>query len=194
MCKPVFLIIGLLLLNVVYAQDTIAILARANVQKASELEVQRDKQRTIEIVRDSTTAVKHFNHFVMVGPGLWTAIKQVDYFKTIPESFLILTIPKFDANGERSGKEEVVGKILQKKEDFQALFTWLNNHYDLKTAAIVERNNTDNFLCWLYFAKIEEPVISVQSSKGRFIFKFAEQGLYFMELTDTLESNLTKTE
>ncbi len=184
MSKLLLLNICLLLVNFVNAQDTTAILAKAEVKKATEEEMKRDKERVLDIISSPENVKKHFNHFVLVGPELWAVIKEFDQFKRIPEGNLVLKVPKFEANGTWKTTKEVTGKVLQKEEDFQTLFTWLNNNFTLNHAAIVNRNNADDFLYWLYFAKIEEPIITVQNKITRLMFKFVDQGLFFIEISN----------
>lgn len=184
MGKLILLNICFLLAGFANAQDTTAILARAEVKKASEEVIKRDKERALDIISHPGSVKKHFNHFVLVGPELWAVIKEIDQFKNIPEGNLVLKVPKFEANGTWKTTKDVTGKVLQKEEDFQALFTWLNNNFNLNNAAIVNRNKADDFLYWLYFAKIEEPIITVQSKITRLMFKFVEQGLFFIEISN----------
>lgn len=158
--------------------------SKSRSKKASEEVIKRDKERALDIISHPGSVKKHFNHFVLVGPELWAVIKEIDQFKNIPEGNLVLKVPKFEANGTWKTTKDVTGKVLQKEEDFQALFTWLNNNFNLNNAAIVNRNKADDFLYWLYFAEIEEPIITVQSKITRLMFKFVEQGLFFIEISN----------
>lgn len=186
MYKTIFSISLLLNCLLTMAQDTTAILAKAEVKKATEQEMSKARENVSNIIKNPAAAKSSFNNFVIIGPNLWNIMKDVNSFKDIRDGNVILKVPVFENDGSWKVKKDVTGKLLQTEEDFLKLFTWLNESLDLKSATIVTRNQTDEFLLWLYFAKIEEPVIIVQNDKLklRLLFKFVEKGLFFIEMVN----------
>jgi hypothetical protein len=89
----------------------------------------------------------------------------------------------YDKKGKKNGLKEEKGKITQGKAQYQAVWKVLYSAFDLGSGKVVELNERDKFFCWQYFAKVEEPMIAIETSKGRLILQFSGESLLFIEST-----------
>jgi len=124
-----------------------------------------------------------FENFTIIGPKLWEKIQNEPEFKNLKTGNATFKIPSFDETGKIiETKQEAKGKILQDLGHYLALWTYIKTNYNLDKAQIVDMNNKDKFIFWLYFAKVEEPIITIQSDKARLILKYAKGKLFFIEI------------
>lgn len=164
------------------SQDTAAILSNATVLKASEEEKQFAISKTSLIIKDINQVAPLFENFTLIGSRLWNKIKNESDFKDIEGGNVTLKIPKFDEKGAFVAKQDVQGKLLQNIIPFLKLWTFIRKNYDLENCRIVDMNNKDRFIFWLYFAKIEEPIVSIQSEKARLIIKYVKGKIFFIDI------------
>jgi hypothetical protein len=166
-----------------HSQDTTAILDKAPRLPFSENEVQAAVDVTKQTIKNINTAGTLFDKFMIVGPRLWNKIKNENDFKNIEEGNVTFKVPRFDASGKWTSKEDVKGKALQDRVHYLKLWTYIKQNFNLEEMQVVDKNNKDKFIYWLYFAKIEEPVIAVQSDKARLMLSYTKGKLFFIELT-----------
>ena len=125
-----------------------------------------------------------FNSFLMIGTQLWNKLSAVPEFRDIENGNLSFKIP--DLQPDNSWKKTITspGKLIQDETDFKKIWSWIYEQLDLKNAKLSEVNAKDKFYLWLYFAKVEEPVVALQGGKGRLLLKISEGKLIFIELTE----------
>ena len=165
------------------AQDTVAILSKAQTISASSEDIQDAKDKTASIIADINNVPPLFERFIFIGGRFWNKLKAEPDFKDIENGNLTYKVPKFDADGNWSSKQDVQGKVLQNIIHYLKLWTYIKTNFDLDKAQIVEPTNTDKFILWLYFAKIEEPLVVVNSEKARLVLKYVKGKLFFIDIS-----------
>lgn len=180
-------IAGLLLLSLIrfqgIAQDTVAILNQAQTIVASREDIQEAKNKTASIIADINEVPSLFDKFIFIGGRLWDKLKTDENFKDIEGGNVTFKVPKFDADGNWSSKQDVQGKALQNTVHYLKLWTYIKTNLDLDKAQIVEATNSDKFILWLYFAKIEEPFVVFKSEKARLILKYVKGKIFFIDIS-----------
>jgi hypothetical protein len=97
-------------------------------------------------------------------------------------SHVIFKMPLYDAGGKETGMKEIVGRVFQRPEEFKLYWETLYRFFELEHATIVMNSNKEFFVSWLYFASIEEPMITLQTPQDRLLLQFAKGHLFFAEL------------
>lgn len=162
-------------------QDSLAIVNKATILSASEAELKEARQRTENLLKDVSNAEPLFGQFLIIGASLWDKIKDLPEFKNPELTNVIFKLPVLDANGQQVSKKDVTGKAIQDPEVHILLWKNLYLLFDLGKAVVTEMTTKDKFIYWLYFAKIEEPIIMVNSEKGRLLLKTVQGKLFFVE-------------
>ena len=165
------------------SQDTATILSKTPLLTATKEEMQNAIRSTELFIKDINQVAPLFEKFIIVGARLWGKIKDKSDFKDIENGNVTFKIPKFDTKGESVSKEDAQGKALQDIDDYLKLWTYIRMNYNLDKAQIVDENNKDKFIFWLYFAKIEEPLVTIQSDNARLILKYVKGKLFFIDIT-----------
>lgn len=167
------------------AQDTAAIVKATPVKAAAASSWQTARQESQKLVADSTYSDSIFGGFLlMVGPRLWDELKTNKELVDLGLGNLVLGVPVYNKKGKSTGIENVSGKITQGKDQYKAVWKYLYSTYDIKSGKVAELNQRDKFFCWQYFARIEEPIVIIETSKGRLMLQFTSKGdLLFIEST-----------
>jgi len=178
-----FLILISLASDLAMAQDTAAIVARAQILKASPDQLLEAEKNTRSFVESYDKASTFFNRFIFVGPKLWARIKNIPEFSRIKQGNMTFKVPRFEADGSWKKTVGIEGKAIQSLEDYENLWKYLHENFAIDSATLVDKNLTDKFIYWLYFAKVEESCLAVSNAKGRFLIQFADNKIFFIELT-----------
>jgi hypothetical protein len=165
-----------------FSQDTTAILNTAPRITASPEESRIAMSRVNSGIKNAEAADSMFSVFSLVGHQLWDKLKTDPSFKAMELSDVSFKIPSFDQSGREAGMTNVSGKVFQSASDFRKLWQWLYSNFDLSNAKITIPDQRDRYIFWLYFAKIEEPIVVIQTSKGRLLLKFVNGNLFFADL------------
>jgi hypothetical protein len=179
---------ALLLLSIIFcsllafSQDTTAILSKAPVLKASEKEMLEAKDNTQRLLKDVAQHDGFFGQFVIIGGKLWNELKDQAPFKEAELTNVTFRLPVLDEKGNQVSKKDVIGKAIQERPFHTQFWNYIHNAYALGAGNLSEMTNRDKFIYWLYFAKIEEPTIIIQTEKGRLLLKFVQGKLFFIEL------------
>ena len=183
MIKAFFLLITVSAILPARSQDSAAIVNKAPVIAATESEMQNAISSTESVIKDINNAAPLFERFVIVGPRLWKILKSHPDFKNIKEGNVTLKVPRLNPDGGWTKKDDMQGKLLQEAGEFSRLWSYIKANYDLENARIVDENTRDKFIYWQYFAKMEDPMITIQSSKARFLLKYTKGRLFLIEIT-----------
>jgi hypothetical protein len=167
------------------AQDTAAIVQATPVKAAVESSWQAARRESQKLIADSTYSDSIFGGFLlMVGPRLWDELKKNKELVDLSFGNLVLGVPVYNKKGQKTGLENVSGKITQGKDQYKAVWKYLYTAFDIKSGKVTEMNQRDKFFCWQYFARIEEPIVIIETSKGRLMLQFTSKGdLLFIEST-----------
>jgi hypothetical protein len=180
--KILFLVPVLLLMLLASGQDTAAILSKVQMIPASEAEQKDAILRTENLLKNNDNAEQLFGQFLIIGASLWNKLKDLPDFKNAELTNVMFKLPVLDENGKQVSKTEVSGKAIQEADMHKEFWKNVYQLFDLTKARIADFNTKDKFIYWLYFAKIEEPIIMVNSGKGRLLLKFVQGKLFFIEL------------
>jgi hypothetical protein len=168
------------------AQDTSRILKDAKTISASAEDIKIANEHLSTALKNPAANDSLFNSFTLLGPRLWDRIKGQPVFAAMDLSDVKFKVPSFDAAGNEKEMIETIGKVVQSTDEFKKIWNFLYVKYDLAHAKIVSLTNKERFIFWLYFAKIEEPVICLQSSKARLLLKFVNGNLFFTDLVSEI--------
>ncbi len=186
MLKYVFALVAVYVsIHPLLAQDTTTVLKNAQRIEAPEEEITAAKNETEKLFADISRSSHLFESFVIIGANLWNRMKDQEPFSEMEAANVIFKIPKFDASGKWTDKEDVIGKVFQEKDEFLSLLLFLRDNLGLKNAKLSDLNNRDKFIFWLYFAKMEEPLLAIQTDKTRMILKYVKGKLFFIDISSS---------
>lgn len=186
MIRSVFSIsVALLLFANLHAQDTVAIAQNAKVIPANAADKKAAEVKTQTMIGNYKYADSLYSGTLFwIGPKLWEELKDYEEFKSMHLSNLALPTPVFNKKGKQTDeKVNVYGKLIQSRENYEHFWEFVCSAYNFKGAKIVPMNDRDKFIYWQYYSQIEEPIVIVQSDKGRLLLKFKNGKLFFAELT-----------
>jgi hypothetical protein len=163
------------------AQDTVAILANAKYITATEAEMKEAVQKTENLIKDIKASDKLFEKFLLIGGQLWQHLKDQPELKDADYTNVTFKLPVLDKAGNTISKVDIIGKAIQEIPDHQKVWNKIAAEFNLSKGSIIDISNRDKFIYWLYFAKIEDPMIIIQTDKGRLLLKFVEGKLFFVE-------------
>lgn len=166
------------------AQDTSAILRTAQVLPASQASIEKNQTLLQTVFKGQASALTLFNRFVFIGPRLWGKMKELPQFSGIKNGNVTYKVPLFKPDGSWNKTTGVEGKALQTNEDFNNLWRYLADHFAIATAQAVASNDRDNFLYWLYYAKVDASLLVYTTSNARLMFHVVDnKHLLFIELS-----------
>ena len=165
------------------SQDTAAIVKKATVIKAPEEEMLSAISDAELFIKDPKHAASLYKSFFIIGPVLWREIENKKEFMEMEAGDVTLKIPKLNRAGKVIGETNAHGRMIQDMNSFVTFCEYIHKNYNLSNAKIVDENNKDQFIFWLYFAKIEEPIVTIENRKARLMMKFIKGKLFFIELT-----------
>lgn len=183
MLKKILLIASISFSFAAKAQDTTAIVSKADYISATSEQMSAAFRMMQKMIKNPEAANDMFSGFTMLGPNLWAAIKDLPDFKKIGTGNISFKVPKFEANGSWKKMVSVQGKLLQDPDDFKNLVKLLADTYKLSAADIVEKSDADMFFYWMCFANIQEPLFTAKNDKMRLIIQLNDKGILFMELS-----------
>jgi hypothetical protein len=167
-----------------FAQDTSAILRAAQVLPTSQASIEKSQALLQSVFKGQEPALTLFNRFVFIGPRLWGKVKELPQFSGIKNGNVTYKVPLFKADGSWNKTVGVEGKALQTNEDFNNLWQYLANHFAIATAQSVASSARDNFLYWLYYAKVDASLLVYATSNARLMFTLMDnKNLLFIELS-----------
>lgn len=183
--KPLTFLFFLALSQQLFAQDTAAIVKATPVKTASEQTWKNARTHAEKLIKDTTYSDSVFRGFLlMIGPRMWDALKTNQELVDLKLGNMFLSVPTYDKKGNKSGIAQAAGKITQGKTQYQVLWKYAYTTFDIGHGTVSELNQRDKFFCWQYFARIEEPIVAVQTPKARVTLQFSSEGkLLFMEST-----------
>lgn len=167
------------------AQDTIAIAQSAKIIPASEKDKKTAELNVQSMIGNYALADSLYNGTLFwIGPKLWEELKELQEFKSMHLSNLALPTPVFNKKGKQTDeKVNVYGKLIQSKDNYENFWEYVCSAYNIKGAKIVPMNDKDKFIYWQYYGQIDEPIVVIQSDKGRLLLRFKNGKLLFAELT-----------
>jgi len=183
--KTIFLTLSLLIasVSVSTAQDTVAIVKATPVKTATESNWQTARDACHKLIADSVYTDSVFGGFMlMIGPRLWEELQTVPEIARMKLGNLMLNVPVY-RNGNANGTEIAYSKFTQGKPQYTELWKSMYSAIDLHNGKLVDLNDRDKYFCWQYFAKVEEPIIAIETGTGRYILQFSSGHLLFIEST-----------
>jgi hypothetical protein len=171
-------------INSIKSQDTLKIIENSDIIKISDAELIKSKENVQEFVKGIESSKLYFDRFVIIGPKLWSKLKNILEFSKIKEGNVTFKVPKFEKNNTWKITENVEGKAVQSLTDYINLWNYLDTNYSLSKALLSKLNTTDKFIYWQYFAKLEQGTNAVEINSTRFILQFAKNKIFFIEMTN----------
>lgn len=182
--KTIVLFFFLAMTHQLIAQDTAAIVKATPVKPATDQQWSDARLKAEKLIKDTTFSDSIFSGFMlMIGPRLWDQLKTNQELADLKLSNMFLTVPTYDKKGKKSGITQAAGKLTQGKDQYKVFWKYAYSAFDLGHGTVSELNQRDKFFCWQYFARIEEPIIAIQTPKGRLMLQFSDSGLLFIEST-----------
>ncbi|MDQ3112080.1 MAG: hypothetical protein M3R17_19525 [Bacteroidota bacterium] len=168
-----------------HAQDTVAIANSAKIVQASGADKKAAEVKTQTMIGNYGYADSLYSGTLFwIGPKLWMELKDLEEFRVMHLSNLSLPTPEFNKKGKETGEKiNAYGKLIQSRENYEHFWEYVLSAYNVKGAKIVAMNEKDKFIYWQYYGQIDEPIVVIQSDKGRLMLKFKGGKLMFAELT-----------
>jgi hypothetical protein len=179
------MLISVLLLGNLHAQDTAAVAQSAKVIPCSAADKKSAEAKVQTMIGNYNYADSLYSGTVFwIGPKLWEELKDLDEFKAMHLSNLALPVPVFTRKGKQTDeKVNVYGKLIQSRENYENFWEYVLSAYNVKGAKIVPMNDKEKFIYWQYYSQIDEPIVVIESDKGRIMLRFKAGKLIFAELT-----------
>jgi hypothetical protein len=177
-------IIALICFGNLHAQDTAAIVKSARLIQASPNDKAAATAKTQKMIGNYSYTDSLYSGFLFwIGPRLWDQLKDMEEFKAMHLGNLALSVPTYNKKGKEDGTQQMYGKMIQSPGNFHDFWEFVYSAYNVKGAKIVTPNDRDKFIYWQYYNSYEEPIVVIESDKGRLLLKFTKGSLFFVELT-----------
>ena len=179
------LAISIVLFGNLRAQDTAAVAQNAKVIPCSAADKKAAETNVQTMIGNYNYADSLYSGTLFwIGPKLWEELKDLDEFKSMHLSNLALPVPVFNKKGKQTDeKVNVYGKLIQSRENYENFWEYVLPAYNIKGAKIVPMNDREKFIYWQYYSQIDEPIVVIESDKGRIMLRFKNGKLIFAELT-----------
>lgn len=176
---------SVMLLGTARAQDTAAVVQNAKVIACSAADKKSAETKVQTMIGNYNYADSLYSGTLFwIGPKLWEELKDLDEFKSMHLSNLALPVPVFNKKGKQTDeKVNVYGKLIQSRENYENFWEYVLSAYNIKGAKIVPMNDKEKFIYWQYYSQIDEPIVVIESDKGRIMLRFKAGKLIFAELT-----------
>lgn len=114
------------------------------------------------------------NEALICGPGLWRELKDDPELSALDTGKVDILVPKFDKNGEFTGKYELTAKLLQSSEEVMLFWKAFIRHTDFSNLRPRKLNQIELRIFWAMIPfVITEPLFILESEKHRLLVVFA---------------------
>ncbi|CAN5900309.1 hypothetical protein BH11BAC7_BH11BAC7_35930 [soil metagenome] len=187
MIKSVFsMAVVVCLTGNLFAQDTATIVRTVKVVQSSAADKKSAETKVQTMIGNCAYADSLYSGTLFwIGPKLWEDIKDLEEFRAMHLGNLALPTPVYNKKGKETGdKVNVYGKLIQSRENYIHFWEYVCAAYNIKGGKIVPMNDKDKFIYYQYYSQLEEPLVVIETNKGRLLLKFKGGKLMFAELTE----------